>query len=139
MKSTPLIVVLGALLWLASASCLQAASSLVGNRRLAGQTLNASGVKAILLGKKATLGATRVIIVVIKSSAGQEAFLKKYLSMTTEQFQTHWRRLYMTGGGSAPKVVENEEEAISLLRTVAGAVAIVDSDKAGDLPVLAAD
>ena len=117
---------------------LQAEPALLGNKGLTGQSLDADSIKAVLLGKKATLGDARVIIVIVKGSTGQEAFLKDHLGMNTDQFNTYWRRLFMTGGGSAPKNADSEEDAIKLLAATPGAIAIIDSAKADGLTVLAA-
>ena len=122
----------------AADSALQAGPVLLGNKGLAGQTLDSDAVKAILLGKKATIGDSRVIIIIARNSDNQEAFLKNAVGMTTDQFQTYWRRLYMTGGGSAPKVVDTEADACKLAADTAGAVAVGDSANAGGLAVLAA-
>ncbi len=111
--------------------------ALVGNKALDGQTLDADGVKAVLLGKKVMLGDTRAIIVIAKTSEAQEAFLKKAVNMSTSQFQNHWRRLFMTGGGSAPKIVETEADACKLVAETAGAIAAADSGSAAGLIVLA--
>ena len=116
---------------------LRAEPTLVGNQSFAGQTLDAEGIKAVLLGKKVMLGDTRVVIVVAKSGAGQDAFLQAHAGMTTSQFQNYWRRLFMTGGGSAPKIVETEAEACKLVAETAGAVAAADAASAGGLVVLA--
>jgi hypothetical protein len=116
---------------------LRAEPTLVGNQSFAGQTLDAEGIKAVLLGKKVMLGDTRVVIVVAKSSAGQDAFLQAHAGMTTSQFQNYWRRLFMTGGGSAPKIVETEAEACKLVAETAGAVTAADAASAGGLVVLA--
>lgn len=110
--------------------------SLVGNKGLSGQTLDADAAKAVLLGKKGTLGSDRVVIVIIKSSDKQEAFLKDHVGMTTDQFNTYWRRLYMTGAGSAPKNVDTEDDAIKVVAATPGAVAIIDSAKSDGLAVL---
>lgn len=112
--------------------------ALLANRGLAGQQLDAEGVKAVLLGKKVTLGDTRVIIVIAKTGEAQEQFLQQFVGMSTSQFQNHWRRLFMTGGGSAPKVVETDADAIKLAAETPGAVAVVDRSKTADLVVLAA-
>ena len=122
---------------LLSALVARAEPVLSGHAGLAGQSLDAETVKAVLLGKKTSLGDTRAIIVIAKDSPAQEQFLKDHVAMTTSQFQNHWRRLFMTGGGSAPKVVENEAEAAKLLATTPGAIAITEKAAAGDLPVLA--
>ena len=57
--------------------------------------------------------------------------------MSTSQFQNHWRRLFMTGGGSAPKIVETDADATKLVNETAGAIAILDKGKAEGLTVLA--
>jgi hypothetical protein len=119
------------------AASLHAAPALAGHPGLTGQTLDADGVKAVLLGKRVTLGDARVVIVIAKAGDAQESFLKSHVSMTTSQFQNHWRRLFMTGGGSAPKVVETEAEAIKLAAETPGAVAMIDTGTASSLTVLA--
>lgn len=122
--------------FLLGASFLRAEPVLAGHPGLKGQTLDATAIKAVLLGKKPTIGETRAVIVIVKTSTEQDSFLQANVAMTTSQFQNHWRRLFMTGGGSAPKIVETEDDAAKLLTETAGAVAIIDSAKAGALTVL---
>lgn len=121
---------------LALAHVAAADPALLGHRGFAGQSLDGDTVKAVLLGKKVTLGDTRVVIVIAKAGEAQDRFLQQSVGMTTTQFQNHWRRLFMTGGGSAPKVVETEAEAIKLAAETPGAVAVVDKAQAADLVVL---
>ncbi len=118
------------------AGVLHAEPALVGHPGLKGQTLDAEGVKAVLLGKRVTIGDARVVIVIAKSGAAQDAYLQSHVAMTTSQFQNHWRRLFMTGGGSAPKIVESEADAAKLAAETPGAVAVLDSASAGALAVL---
>lgn len=136
MKNLPRSFLLAALV-AATALALHAESALVGHKGLAGQALDAEAVKAVLLGKKVTLGNAHVVIVIAKTSDGQEQFLQQAVGMSTSQFQNHWRRLFMTGGGSAPKIVENDAEALKLAAETPGAVAILDKAKAEGLTVLA--
>jgi hypothetical protein len=136
MKSKAIRIFLLALAWVAAGAFAHAETVLAGNKQLAGQTLDADGVKAVLLGKKVTLGSNRVVVVIVKSSASQDAFLQSTVGMTTSQFQNHWRRLFMTGGGTAPKLVDSEADAAKIAGETAGAITIVDRGAAGDLPVL---
>ncbi len=122
----------------ALAAILRAEPALLGNAALNGQSLDADGVKAVLLGKRVTLGGTRVVIVIAKSGDAQEQFLQKTVGMTASQFQNHWRRLFMTGGGTAPKIVESEDEGRKVAAGTAGAVIVADRAKADGLCVLAA-
>lgn len=133
-RFSPLLL---AALLAATALSLSAAPALVGNKALAGQTLDGESTKAVLLGKKVALGDTRVVIVIAKTGDAQDAFLKQHVGMTTSQFQTHWRRLFMTGGGTAPKIVETEADAAKLVAETPGAVAVIDKANAGDLAILA--
>ena len=116
----------------------RAEPALLGNKALGGQTFDGEAVKAVLLGKKIALGDTRVVIVIAKAGDTQDKFLQQFVGMTTSQFQNHWRRLFMTGGGSAPKIVETEADAIKLAAETPGAVVIADSASAGGLAVLSA-
>ena len=135
MKTSLKLLLLAASLALASA--LHAAPALAGHPGLKGQSLDAEGIKAVLLGKRVTLGDARVVLVIAKAGDAQEAYLKNHVAMTTSQFQNHWRRLFMTGGGSAPKIVETEADAIKLAAETPGAVLIADSAALGDLATLA--
>lgn len=122
--------------FLTAAVWAQAESTLAGNKAFSGQTLDLESTKAVLLGKKITLGDARVVIVIAKASDAQDHFLQKNVGMNTSQFQNHWRRLFMTGGGTAPKIVESEAEAAKLAAETPGAVVIVDAAKADGLVVL---
>jgi hypothetical protein len=131
-----LSLVLGAIVFCCSGT-LQAEPALVGHAGLKGRTLDADGVKAVLLGKKITVGGARVVIVMARNGEAQEAFLQSHLGLTTSQFQNHWRRLFMTGGGTAPRIVETEADARKLASEIPGAVVITDSADAAGLAVLA--
>lgn len=114
----------------------RAEPALVGHKALGGQSLDGDTVKAVLLGKKVTLGDTRVVIVIAKNNAAQDEFLQQTVGMNSSQFQNHWRRLFMTGGGSAPKIVETDADVTKLVAETPGAVAVLDKTKAADLAVL---
>lgn len=137
--SHPLRLFLFAASLLASGTALHAAPALVGNIGLQGQTLDADAVKAVLLGKKITLGGVRVVIVLARDGDAQNAFLQSHLGMTTSQFQNYWRRLFMTGGGTAPKIVETDAEARKLAAETPGAIVVTDSANTAGLAVLAAN
>ncbi len=130
--------ILGVALCATAAMSVQASAEpvLVGHTALIGQALDAESVKAVLLGKRVTVGNVRVTIVIAKNSEAQEKFLGAAVGMTTSQFQNHWRRLFMTGGGSAPKVVDSDAEAAKLAAETPGAVAMIDDTKADGLTVL---
>jgi hypothetical protein len=125
-------------LFAATSLSLCAEPVLLSNASLKGQTVDAESIKAILLGKRMTLGSTRLVIIIAKTGTAQEAFLQSHVGMNASQFQNHWRRLFMTGGGSAPKIVETEADACKLAAETPGAVVIADSANIGALILLAA-
>ena len=119
-----------------SATTTQAKPALVGHDGLSGESLSGSDLKAVLLGKRVTIGSERVVIIVAKASAAQDEYLKANIGMTTKQFQNHWRRLFMTGGGSAPKLVDDEAAAIELAAKTPGAICVGDDGSATGLSIL---
>ena len=118
------------------AASLRADAVLLGHSGLINQTLDNDAIKAVLLGKKVVVGDVRVVIVIARTGDAQNAFLQAHVGMTTSQFQNHWRRLFMTGGGSAPKIVATEAEACKFVAGTPGAVAVADSASAEALVVL---
>jgi hypothetical protein len=122
---------------LAAAATLHAGPVLAGHPGLDGEKLDAESVKSVLLGKRVTLRDARVVIVIAKSGAAQDAFLQSHVGMSTGQFQNHWRRLFMTGGGSAPKIVETEADAAKTAAATPGAITVVEAAAATGLATLA--
>ncbi len=108
-----------------------AAPVLIGNKNVAGEKLDAATVKAVFLGKKVSWdGAGRVALAVLKSGPVADAFLQGAVDMNTSAFNNHWRRLAMTGGGTAPKSFEKEEDLRKFVAETPGAIGFVDSASA---------
>jgi len=129
--------IFGALVALLATLSLYAAPVLVGHPGLAGANLSDSDLEAVLLGKKVSLEGTRVVLVLAKSGDAEDAFLKAKINKSDKQFENHWRRLFMTGGGSAPTNVDDEAAVAATVASTAGAIGVVDESAVGDLPVLA--
>lgn len=108
-----------------------AAPALIGNKNIAGEKLDASTVKAVFLGKKVAWdGAGRVILAVLKNGSVADEFLQKAVEMNASAFNNHWRRLAMTGGGTAPKSFEKDEDLRKFVAETPGAIGFVDSASA---------
>jgi ABC-type phosphate transport system substrate-binding protein len=108
-----------------------AAPVLIGNKNVAGEKLDGATVKAVFLGKKVSWdGAGRVALAVLKSGPVADAFLQSAVDMNTSAFNNHWRRLAMTGGGTAPKSFEKEEDLRKFVAETPGAIGFVDSASA---------
>ena len=105
-----------------------AAPVLIGNKNVATEKLDAATVKAVFLGKKVAWdGAGRVTLAVLKAGPVADAFLQGAVDMNASTFNNHWRRLAMTGGGTAPKSFEKEEDLRKFVAETPGAIGFVDA------------
>lgn len=122
-----------------AAVSLRADPALVGHPGLASEKLDAPTLKAVLLGKKVAWdGAGRVTLAVLKSGPVAEAVLKAHADMTPGAFNNHWRRLAMTGGGTAPKAFDDEAALRTFVAATPGAIGFLDSGNVdGSVIVLA--
>ena len=50
--------------------------------------------------------------------------------MNVSAFNNHWRRLAMTGGGTAPKAFDKEEDLRKFVAETPGAIGFVDAANA---------
>jgi len=109
-----------------------AAPALIGNKNIAGEKLDAATVKSVFLGKKVAWDGAggRVTLAVLKNGDVAEAFLKGAVDMTASAFNNHWRRLAMTGGGTAPKAFDKEEELRKFVAETPGAIGFLDATNA---------
>lgn len=104
---------------------------LIGNKNVATEKLDAATVKAVFLGKKVAWdGAGRVTLAVLKAGPVADAFLQGAVDMNASTFNNHWRRLAMTGGGTAPKSFEKEEDLRKFVSETPGAIGFVDAASA---------
>jgi ABC-type phosphate transport system substrate-binding protein len=104
------------------------APALIGNKNVAGEKLDAATLKSVFLGKKVAWdSAGRVTLAVLKSGAVADEFLQKTVEMNASAFNNHWRRLAMTGGGTAPKAFEKEEDLRKFVAETPGAIGFVDA------------
>jgi ABC-type phosphate transport system substrate-binding protein len=110
-----------------------AAPALIGHKNVAAEKLDATTLKAVFLGKKVAWdGAGRVTLAILKSGPVADEFLKGAVEMNASAFNNHWRRLAMTGGGTAPKAFDKEEELRKFVAETPGAIGFIDSGHADD-------
>lgn len=108
-----------------------AAPTVIGNKNIAAEKLDAGTAKAVFLGKKVSWDSGgRVVLAVLKAGPVADEFLGKSVEMNASAFSNHWRRLAMTGGGTAPKFFEKEEELRKFVAETPGAIGFVDSANA---------
>ena len=93
--------------------------------------LSADDLKKIFTGKtKYWDGGQAIVIVYVEDKA--DAGLKEACGMDSSAFKTFWQRLTFSGRASAPKKVDTVEEAVKLVASTKGAIAVVTSDAATD-------
>ena len=128
----------GALALLFAVACsLGAAPVIIANKGLEKEKLDAATVKAVFLGKKTAWDSGgRVVLAVLKSGPVADAFLKASVDLTSSGFNNQWRRLAMTGGGTAPKSFDSEEELRKFVAATPGAVGFLDSANADSTVVV---
>lgn len=120
-----------ALVFCATATWLSAAPVIIVNKSLEKEKVDAATVKAIFLGKKVAWDSGgRIVIAVLKSGPVADEFLKAAVDLSSSGFNNQWRRLAMTGGGTAPKSFESEEDLRKFVAATSGAIGFVDSANA---------
>lgn len=122
---------IGALAFAALVATASAAPAVIANKNVAAEKIDGGTLKAVLLGKKVAWdSAGRVVLAVLKSGPVADEFLQKSAEMNSSAFNNHWRRLAMTGGGTAPKAFDKEEDLRKFVAETPGAIGFVDSANA---------
>jgi ABC-type phosphate transport system substrate-binding protein len=112
----------------ASLSMAGAAPVIIVNKSIEKEKVDAATLKSVLLGKKVAWDSGgRAILAVLKSGPVADEFLKGAVDMSGSSFNNYWRRLAMTGGGTAPHSFEKEEDLRKYVADTPGAIGFVDS------------
>ena len=112
----------------ASLSLAGAAPVIIVNKSIEKEKIDAATLKSVLLGKKVAWDSGgRAILAVLKSGPVADEFLKGAVDMSGSSFNNYWRRLAMTGGGTAPHSFEKEEDLRKYVADTPGAIGFVDS------------
>ncbi|MDX2111994.1 MAG: hypothetical protein SFY80_17335 [Verrucomicrobiota bacterium] len=133
MKNKLFCIGLSLVAFLATHLCLNAEPVVVANKKLSAETINTDTLKAVFMGKKVGWDSTstRVVVVLLKEGPTHEAFVQAVAGQSGSQFSSYWRRLFMTGGGSAPKIFETEAELVKFVAATDGAIGYTDAANAG--------
>lgn len=116
-----------ALLGLCSSAALSAQPAVVGHPGLSSEKIDGATLKSVLLGRKVAWdGAGRITLAVLKSGPVAEELLKAHADLSLSAFNNHWRRLAMTGGGTAPKAFDNEADLRKFVAETPGAIGFLD-------------
>lgn len=108
-------------------TCAYAAPVVIAHPSVSTEKIDGASLKAVFLGKKVAWdGAGRIVLAVLKSGPIADEFLPKTTDLSASAFNNHWRRLAMTGGGTAPKTFDNEADLRKFVAETPGAVGFID-------------
>lgn len=121
------LAVLGVAATLIGSRCLALEGIIIANENAAASSLTTANLKDMFTGKSLYWeGGQAVVIVYIGDKT--DADLKEVSGMDSSAFKTFWQRLAFSGRGQAPKKAEAAAEAVALVASTKGAIAIVPAD-----------
>lgn len=92
--------------------------------------LSEDDLRDYYLGRKTSWpDGSKVVVVVLKDGPSHDGLMKK-LGKSGSQFTTGWKKLVFTGKGAMPEQVSNEDELVSHVARIPGAIGYVDAGKA---------
>lgn len=92
--------------------------------------LSEEDLRDYYLGRKTSWpDGSKVVVVVLKDGPSHESLMKK-LGKSGSQFTTGWKKLVFTGKGAMPEQVSNEDDLVSYVARIPGAIGYVDAGKA---------
>jgi TonB family protein len=128
MKCPKLLLVAAGLAIFVSVDSLANNVKVIANSNVRADTISEAELKRVFLEESISLAdGTHVEPVLMKEGAVQEAFLQKYLGVTTDDLQIYYRTLLFTGRGSMPKVLESDAEVVAYVARTRGAIGYVSA------------
>lgn len=109
--------------------------SVVTHDSVTEDSLSASELQKIFLGKKSTWSdGSKIVPVILNSGATHEAFLG-LISKSSTQFTAYWQQMLFTGQGVPPQRFETEAELLAFVAATPGAIGYIGGSPA-DIKVL---
>lgn len=103
----------------------------VASTDISDDTLSASDVENLFLGKKKSLpGGQKVKVVTLKGGDVHETFLSQYVNKSASQFSAYWKRKIVDGTGIPPKSFTSEQELLDYVKGKANIIGYI-SDTSG--------
>lgn len=110
-------------IFIGSVSAMAADVSVVANKSVSIDSVDAKTLKNIYLGKTSQWhDGQKIVFVLVKSSPAHKTFLKTYVKKTGSQFSSYWKKMVFTGKGTAPKNFKSEAELIGFVAQTPGAI-----------------
>jgi TonB family protein len=128
MKCPKLLLVAAGLAILVSVDSLADGIKVIANSSVKADTISEDELKLVFLGERISLtDGTHVEPVFMKEGPVDRAFLRKYLGVTEDDLQIHYRTLLFTGRGSMPKVLESDAAVVAYVAETRGAIGYVSA------------
>lgn len=89
--------------------------------------ISINDIKEIYLGNKKLKDKVKLVPLNHKDKIIFDAFITKYLSMTTTAYKNYWVKKVFSGEGSAPKLMEKTEDVITFISQNEGAIGYIRS------------
>ncbi|MCB9495302.1 MAG: hypothetical protein H6686_00245 [Fibrobacteria bacterium] len=84
-------------------------------------------LKRIYTGRKASIGSSKVVpIMIAESSPAAAAFLKDVLGMSVDEYKKFWIDAQIKGQGTAPMIQKSSAGAVAVVGELPGAIAVVE-------------
>lgn len=116
------------LILITACTCLSA--QVVGNTSGPSDSITQTELKSILLGKQSKWpDGSRIILVTLKEGDLHDSFLKANSGMDGKKFIKYWKKRVFTGKAKMPKSLDTEDDLITFLSEVPGAIGYVADDK----------
>ena len=127
-KLHPLLfsVVFMCLSLLIAASGVWAQVVVIANKNVPADSVSADSIKDIYLGNKGSWNnGQKVVFVTLKSGEANDTFMQKYVSKSSSQFNSYWKKMVFTGKGSFPKAFDSDDEMVKYISVTDGAIGYV--------------
>lgn len=122
------------LLWtFFAAACSAADFAVVVNKANRSETLSANDLRQIFLGKKTAWPDSKPVVFILQEdSAVHEAFLRKIVKKSPQQFLLYWKKALFTGKGGVPHEVPGDREVKEYVASNPSAVGYISKDAVDD-------
>lgn len=69
----------------------------------------------------------KIRVVILKTGATHDLFIKEIVNTTAERLTTLWKKVVFTGTGTPPKIVKEEKDVIAFVAENPGAIGYIDA------------
>jgi ABC-type phosphate transport system substrate-binding protein len=101
---------------------------IIANEKVPEKVFSKKDIKDIFLGNKSKFkDDKKIVLATLKDGETHKVFLKDYVSKTTSQYSTYWKKLVFTGKGKQPEKFKTEKELVDFVNKTEGAIGYISS------------